>query len=138
MLISCKFDALRKGITHSTTIKYMEERREAVHSNHVRAGKRSYFFDVRATKGDDYFLCITESKRLLDDNGQFYYQKQKIFVYKEDFDKFVEGMNATLEFIRQQKGEDYGRNEFHGPPRTYPRLDEPAPDNGSVTFDDLD
>lgn len=116
----------------------MEDWREAIYSNPVKAGKRTYFFDVKATKGDDYFLCITESKRVVDRNGQFVYDKHKIFIYKEDFDKFVEGINASLAFIRQQKGEDYGREEYQAPPRTDVRPDEPAQDPGSVTFDDLD
>jgi len=81
----------------------MEERRGVVHSNHVRAGKRSYFFDVMATKDDDYFLCITESRRILDENGRFYFQRQKIFVYKEDFDKFVDGAGHEIHFAHSPR-----------------------------------
>lgn len=138
VLISCKFDAQRQGITHSTTIRYMEDRREPVHSIRVRAGKRSYFFDVKTNRGDDYYLCITESIRMMDHNGRFVFDKHKIIIYKEDFDKFADGMYATLDFIRQQKGEDYGRDGFYGPPRTYPGPDDADQDTGPVTFDDLD
>lgn len=87
-------------------------RRDDIFSNPVRAGKRTYFFDVKATRGDDYYITITESKRRMDDNGKFIYDKHKIFLYKEDFDKFSEGFESCLQFIRENKGEDYG-NEPH-------------------------
>ena len=75
---------------------------EDVWSKPVRAGKRTYFFDVKATKGNDYYLTITESKRKVDANGHFTYDKHKIFLYKEDFDKFSEGLQEVLEYIRTQ------------------------------------
>ena len=87
-------------------------RRDDIFSNPVRAGKRTYFFDVKATRGDDYYITITESKRRMDDNGKFIYDKHKIFLYKEDFDKFSEGLESCLDFIKENKGEDYG-NEPH-------------------------
>ena len=87
-------------------------RRDDIFSNPVRAGKRTYFFDVKATRGDDYYITITESKRRMDDNGKFIYDKHKIFLYKEDFDKFSEGFESCLQFIRENKGDDYG-NEPH-------------------------
>ena len=68
---------------------------EDVYSKPVRAGKRTYFFDVKATKGNDYYLTITESKRRVDTNGHFAYDKHKIFLYKEDFEKFAEGLEEA-------------------------------------------
>jgi hypothetical protein len=73
---------------------------EDVFSKPVRAGKRTYFFDVKATKGNDYYLTITESKRKVDANGHFSYDKHKIFLYKEDFEKFNIGLAETLECIK--------------------------------------
>ena len=73
---------------------------EDVYSKPVRAGKRTYFFDVKATKGNDYYLTITESKRRVDSNGQFAYDKHKIFLYKEDFEKFAEGLEEVIKYIK--------------------------------------
>ena len=73
--------------------------REELYSQRVRAGKRTYFFDVRTTRGGDYYVTITESKKVFNDEG-FYYQKHKIFLYKEDFNKFQDAMNATLDHVR--------------------------------------
>ena len=66
--------------------------REELYSQRVRAGKRTYFFDVRTTRGGDYYVTITESKKVFNDDG-FYYQKHKIFLYKEDFNKFQDAVN---------------------------------------------
>lgn len=73
-----------------------------VFSKPVRAGKRTYFFDVKATKGNDYYLTITESKRRIDKDGRFAYDKHKIFLYKEDFEKFTEGLEEVIKFIKQR------------------------------------
>ena len=79
-----------------------ENNSEDVYSKPVRAGKRTYFFDVKATKGNnDHYLTITESKRRTDRDGSFTYDKHKIFLYKEDFDKFVDGLQEAIAFIRQ-------------------------------------
>ena len=78
-----------------------EPRGEDVYSKPVRAGKRTYFFDVKATKGrNDFFLTITESKRKVERDGRFTYDKHKIFLYKEDFDKFAEGLQEVIDYIR--------------------------------------
>jgi hypothetical protein len=74
--------------------------REEIHSKAVRAGKRTYFFDVKATKRNDYYLTITESKKRFNKDGRFFYEKHKVFLYKEDFDKFLEGLNESVEFIK--------------------------------------
>lgn len=65
----------------------------------VRAGKRTYFFDVKTTRKEDYYLTITESKKRLGKEGKVFYEKHKIFLYKEDFDKFSEGLKDAVSFI---------------------------------------
>lgn len=73
-----------------------------VYSKPVRAGKRTYFFDVKATKNNDYYLTITESKRRIEKDGRFVYDKHKVFLYKEDFEKFTEGLEEVIKFIRDK------------------------------------
>ena len=77
---------------------------EDIYSRPVRAGKRTYFFDVKATKGNDFYLTITESKRRVDSNGHFAYDKHKIFLYKEDFEKFTNGLQQAIQFIADEQG----------------------------------
>jgi hypothetical protein len=78
-----------------------ERNTEDVYSKPVRAGKRTYFFDVKATKGNnDFYLTITESKRRQERDGSFTYDKHKIFLYKEDFEKFAEGLDEAVTYIR--------------------------------------
>ena len=79
----------------------MSEGREDLYSNAVRAGKRTYFFDVKSTRGNDLYLTITESKRRYADDGNFHYEKHKLFLYKEDFDKFSDGLNAAVAKIEE-------------------------------------
>ena len=73
--------------------------REEVFSKPVKAGKRTYFFDVKKTKNNDYFLTITESKRISDGEDGVSYEKHKIFLYQEDFEKFLSGMNEAVDFV---------------------------------------
>lgn len=74
---------------------------DEIYSKPVRAGKRTYFFDVKSTKGNnDFYLTITESKRRVEQDGKFSYDKHKIFLYKEDFDKFAEGLEDVISYIR--------------------------------------
>lgn len=81
----------------------MHERNgDDVYSKPVRAGKRTYFFDVKATKNNDYYLTITESKRRVDKDGRFVYDKHKIFLYKEDFEKFSQGLEEIIQYIRER------------------------------------
>lgn len=75
--------------------------RDEIYSKPVRAGKRTYFFDVKATRNNDYYLTITESKKKLEKDGSQNYEKHKIFLYKEDFDKFAEGL-TTLSLTSKQ------------------------------------
>jgi hypothetical protein len=77
-----------------------EHNKEEIFSKSVRAGKRTYFFDVKATKGNDYYLTITESKKRFGDDGKFFYEKHKLFLYKEDFDKFAEGLTEAVAHIK--------------------------------------
>ena len=79
-----------------------ERNGDDVFSKPVRAGKRTYFFDVKATKGNDYYLTVTESKRRVDKDGRFVYDKHKIFLYKEDFEKFTEGREEVIRFIKEK------------------------------------
>jgi len=78
--------------------------RDEIFSKAVRAGKRTYFFDVKSTKKNDYYLTITERKRRYEQDGSFQVEKHKIFLYKEDFVKFTEGLSEVVEFIRANIG----------------------------------
>ena len=73
--------------------------KEEIFSKVLRAGRRTYFFDVRSTRADDYYLTITESKKFTNDDGSFYYKKHKIYLYKEDFDGFKEILEEMTNFI---------------------------------------
>ena len=91
-----------------------QERREDIFSNAVRAGKRTYFFDVKAMKSDQYYLTITESKRRFNaEQGKFFYEKHKVFLYQKDFEKFSEGLQSAIGFIssRQKPVERESRKE---------------------------
>ncbi len=73
--------------------------KDEIYANAVRAGKRTYFFDVRKTKSEEFYLTITESKRRYNEDGTYFYQKHKIFLYKEDFDKFMEALNDSIKKV---------------------------------------
>ncbi|TDT47453.1 uncharacterized protein DUF3276 [Maribacter spongiicola] len=79
---------------------------EEIHSKVLRAGRRTYFFDVRSTKAGDYYLTITESKKFTHDDGSFHYKKHKIYLYKEDFDAFKENVEEMMDFIINEKGSE--------------------------------
>jgi hypothetical protein len=76
---------------------------EEVYSKPVRAGRRTYFFDVKATRGDDYYVTITESRRKQNNDGSAFYDKHKIYLYKEDFLKFADGLQDAVEYVRKHK-----------------------------------
>lgn len=80
--------------------------KEEIYTRVVRAGKRTYFFDVKATRNDDYYLTITESKKRLGKEGKVFYEKHKIFLYKEDFEKFTEGLKDVVAFIESDRKEN--------------------------------
>ena len=79
---------------------------EEIYSKVLRAGRRTYFFDVRSTKAGDYYLTITESKKFTHDDGSFHYKKHKIYLYKEDFTAFKEIMEEMMEYIIDEKGQE--------------------------------
>src|SRR5210317_2118861 len=79
---------------------------EEIFSKVVRAGRRTYFFDVRATKAGDYYLTLTESKKFTNPDGSFHYKKHKIYLYKEDFTAFKEIMDEMMDFIIDNKGSE--------------------------------
>ena len=80
--------------------------KEEIFSKVLRAGRRTYFFDVRATKAGDYYLTITESKKFTNDDGSFHYKKHKIYLYKEDFSEFRSILGEMTDFIIDEKGEE--------------------------------
>ncbi|WP_242091578.1 PUR family DNA/RNA-binding protein [Aestuariivivens sediminicola] len=80
--------------------------KEEIFSKVLRAGRRTYFFDVRATKAEDYYLTITESKKFTNDDGSFHYKKHKIYIYKEDFDEFKEILAEMTDYIISEKGNE--------------------------------
>ena len=86
----------------------MSEKREIeeIFSKSLRAGRRTYFFDVRSTRAGDYYMTITESKRDFNEDGTPYYKKHKIYLYKEDFSEFNSSLKETCDFIIENKGEE--------------------------------
>jgi hypothetical protein len=89
---------------------------QEIHSKVVRAGKRTYFFDVKSTRNEEFYLTITESKKRFGDNGNFHYEKHKIFLYKEDFEKFSEclqdGEQQTITVVQSEPVTDYSNVDF--------------------------
>ncbi|MCF8453170.1 MAG: PUR family DNA/RNA-binding protein [Pedobacter sp.] len=105
---------------------FENKEREEVFSKKVRAGKRTYFFDVKATRSNDYYVTVTESKKRLED-GVFI--KHKIFLYKEDFEKFAEGLKETIDYIKAhqevvEKRYEYSENH-----------NEPAKESDDFSFE---
>ncbi|MBM3418179.1 MAG: DUF3276 family protein [Bacteroidetes bacterium] len=83
----------------------MNSEQNEIYSKVVRAGKRTYFFDIKSTKGNDLYITLTESKKTFSEDGDGNYQKHKIFLYKEDFDKFREGLDDVLSKIEELKNQ---------------------------------
>lgn len=104
------------------------EEQEEIFSQVLRAGRRTYFFDVRATKAGDYYLTVTESKKFTHDDGSFHYKKHKIYLYKEDFNEFNEMLAKATSFIVEEKGEEV-ISERH-------QKDYQKPSNDEVTVDE--
>ncbi|MBI2966508.1 MAG: DUF3276 family protein [Bacteroidetes bacterium] len=112
-----------------------------VFSKSVRAGKRTYFFDVKETRGGDYYIVITESKKQFKTDGSpgHFFMKSKIFLYKEDFDKFCDALSGVCEYIRKEKGLKQLPGE--GASETAGSADPGNPEKGGLVdfnFDDLD
>jgi hypothetical protein len=88
-----------------------ERKQESVYSKRIKAGKRrTYFFDVRETRGSDYYLTITESRKRFDSDG---YDRHKIFVYKEDFNKFVKGLSEAVDYVKTDLMPDFDFDAFN-------------------------
>lgn len=88
-----------------------DKKMEAIYSKRLRAGKRrTYFFDVRSTKGNDYYLTITESRKRFDDNG---YDRHKVFLYKEDFNKFLKALNEAVDYVKTELMPDFDFDAFN-------------------------
>ena len=110
-----------------------DKRMESVYSKRIRAGKRrTYFFDVKATRGNELYLTITESKKRMGKDGKMYYEKHKIFLYKEDFEKFIESLNSVFDYIKANQ-EIVPRTEHS----EEMELTEVETDYSTVDFDDL-
>jgi len=84
----------------------MADNRDEIYSKSLRAGRRTYFFDVRSTRADDFYLTITESKRDFNEDGTPFYKKHKIYLYKEDFQNFKDHLNELTDYIIKERGEE--------------------------------
>ena len=114
------------------------KQRDEIYSKSVRAGKRTYFFDVKTTRGSDLYITITESKKRFEkDTNKFNYEKHKIFLYKEDFEKFVEGLNETVNKITELKESGFtSESEVQDSAETTEKAENYS--YTSVEFEDLD
>jgi len=127
-------EAGKKEVTNGNDDKKIKEE---IFTRVVRAGKRTYFFDVKATRKDDFYLTITESKKRLGKEGKVFYEKHKIFLYKEDFEKFAEGLTDVVSYIDNGQPEQIAdeKSSFTEP------INENAPvaaeEFTNVEFDDL-
>lgn len=131
------------------TYENNERKMDSIYSKRLRAGKRrTYFFDVRATKGNDYYLTITESRKRFDDNG---YDRHKIFLYKEDFNKFVKALGEAVDYVKTELMPNFDFDAFN-----HDEIDEensapaqptesielpksnPEPNTGQINAEDVD
>jgi hypothetical protein len=108
--------------------------RDDIFSKVVRAGKRTYFFDVKATRQNDFYLTITESKKKFGQEGKFFFEKHKIFLYKEDFEKFSEGLAEVVDYIVNNQEQEEGTS-FQGNEEEVEIIQS---EFSSISFDDLD
>lgn len=109
--------------------------KQEIHSKVIRAGKRTYFFDVKSTRSNEYYLTITESKKKYSENGKFQYEKHKIFLYKEDFQKFSDSLEAIIAYIDENQPE---RNVQEEKEEEVTVEETPsAKDYTNVDFDDI-
>lgn len=120
--------------------------KEEIYSKVLRAGRRTYFFDVRSTKADDYYLTITESKKFTNDDGSFHYKKHKIYLYKEDFAEFNEILREMTDYIVDEKGDeviserhqkDYKKDDFDTSEDMVSGVADEAP-KSTESFTDID
>lgn len=117
--------------------------KDEIFSKVLRAGRRTYFFDVRATKADDYYITITESKKFTEEDGSFHFKKHKIYLYKEDFAAFKEILDEMTSFVLNNKGEEViserhqkdFKKEYHSEPtESTSKTDKSFTD---IDFDDI-
>tara|TARA_S200000501_G_C20732668_1_gene703546 strand:+ start:114 stop:488 length:375 start_codon:yes stop_codon:yes gene_type:complete len=116
-----------------------DSKSQEIFSKILRAGRRTYFFDVRATRADDYYLTITESKKHTNEDGSSFYKKHKIYLYKEDFSRFKEIFDDVTKYIIDEKGEDIisdfdskeNKNEEH-------KSEDNKKDNSDSSFTDIE
>ncbi len=102
---------------------------EIIYSKAIKAGKRIYYLDVKKSRNDDLYLAITESKKRVtgyDEDAQVTYEKHKIFLYKEDFDKFTEGLEDVVSFIKKEQGEAAPREEYRAEKVEETVIEEPV------------
>lgn len=119
--------------------------KEEIFSKVLRAGRRTYFFDVRATKAEDYYLTITESKKFTNDDGSFHYKKHKIYIYKEDFAEFKDILAEMTDYIINEKGDEViserHQKDFkkeYDDETTVPETDLKSPESFTdISFDDI-
>jgi hypothetical protein len=110
---------------------------QEIHSEIVRAGKRTYFFDVKSTRNDEYYLTITESKKRYSDQGKFHFEKHKIFLYKEDFDKFADSLQDVVNYIREKQPEKIVAPEEEKIEEKVEMVAEPVKDFSDIDFEDI-
>jgi hypothetical protein len=118
----------------------MEIGNDEIYSKVVRAGRRTYFFDVRETKAGDYYLTITESKKFTNDDGSFHFKKHKIYLYKEDFIEFKESFNDMTNFIISEKGTEVisdRHQKNYSPKNEKNNLNEETSGFSDVDFDEV-
>ena len=113
--------------------------REEIFSKSVRAGRRTYFFDVRSTRAEDYYMTITESKKFSNDDGSAHYKKHKIYLYKEDFDEFAASLKEVADFIFDKKGREVISNTENLTTQESESSDTPSADSADSTesFSDI-
>ncbi|WP_350287547.1 PUR family DNA/RNA-binding protein [uncultured Croceitalea sp.] len=113
---------------------------EEIYSKVLRAGRRTYFFDVRSTKAGDYYLTITESKKFTHDDGSFHYKKHKIYLYKEDFQSFKEIMEEMMDYIIDEKGSEVISERHQKDFKKEEDSEDKAEQNGTTSgsFTDVD
>ena len=120
---------------------YSGEKMDEIHSKAIRAGRRTYFFDVRETKAGDYYLTITESKKFTNEDGSYHYKKHKIYLYKEDFEEFTDTLKETIDFIFEKKGveviSERHRKDFQPQEKADDETPKTASDFSDVKFEDI-
>ena len=129
----------------------MEEKKynaaDDIYSKILRAGRRTYFFDVRSTKAGDYYLTISESKKFTNEDGSFYFKKHKIYLYKEDFQGFSDLLNEMTKYILDEKGleviseihqKDFKKDEYPEPNKSEEKSEEKDDKDDKENFTDVD